>query len=91
MKIERTWYAADKTGFHMLHALYQTSLKYRAVTMYNEWFVTRLLVDDGRCQGVTAVERLRSYGQTLFQLDRHLDRWEKTIAAAEKYNDHVDS
>src|SRR3989337_3204002 len=28
MKIERTWFAADKTGFHMLHTLYQTSLKY---------------------------------------------------------------
>ena len=29
MKIERTWYAADKTGFHMLHTLFQTSLKYK--------------------------------------------------------------
>lgn len=28
MKIERTWFAADKTGFHMLHTLFQTSLKY---------------------------------------------------------------
>src|SRR5258705_5336921 len=28
MKNERTWFAADKTGFHMLHALFQTSLKY---------------------------------------------------------------
>ena len=25
MKIMRTWYAADKTGFHMLHTLFQTS------------------------------------------------------------------
>ncbi len=25
MKIERTWFAADKTGFHMLHTLFQTS------------------------------------------------------------------
>ena len=25
MKVERTWYAADKTGFHMLHTLFQTS------------------------------------------------------------------
>ena len=29
MKIERTWFAADKTGFHMLHTLFQTSLKYQ--------------------------------------------------------------
>ncbi len=28
MSIERTWFAADKTGFHMLHTLFQTSLKY---------------------------------------------------------------
>jgi fumarate reductase flavoprotein subunit len=56
MKIERTWFAADKTGFHMLHALFQTSLKYQNVTRYDEWFVTRLLVDDGRVQGVAALE-----------------------------------
>jgi len=29
MNIERTWYAADKTGFHMLHTLFQTSLNFR--------------------------------------------------------------
>ena len=28
MKKMRTWFAADKTGFHMLHTLFQTSLKY---------------------------------------------------------------
>ena len=56
MKKKRTWFAADKTGFHMLHALFQTSLKFGAVQRYDEWFVTRLLVDDGRVQGVVAVE-----------------------------------
>ena len=56
MKVERTWFAADKTGFHMLHTLFQTSLKYRSVRRYDEWFVTRLLVDDGRCAGVVAIE-----------------------------------
>ncbi|MEE8537366.1 MAG: fumarate reductase (quinol) flavoprotein subunit [Acidobacteriota bacterium] len=56
MKIERTWFASDKTGFHMLHSLFQTSLKYRAVTRYDEWFVSALLVDAGRCQGVVAIE-----------------------------------
>ena len=56
MKVQRTWFASDKTGFHMLHTLYQTSLKYQALTYYNEWFVTRLLVDEGRCQGVVAIE-----------------------------------
>ena len=56
MKVSRTWFAADKTGFHMLHSLFQTSLKYKSVKRYDEWFVTRLLVDDGRCAGVVAVE-----------------------------------
>ena len=56
MKVKRTWFAADKTGFHMLHALFQTSLKYKSVKRYDEWFVTRLLVDDGRCAGVVAIE-----------------------------------
>jgi fumarate reductase flavoprotein subunit len=56
MKRMRTWFAADKTGFHLLHTLFQTSLKHRAVARYDEWFVTRLLVDDGRVHGVVAVE-----------------------------------
>jgi len=56
MKIERTWFAADKTGFHMLHALFQTSLKYREVKRYDEWFAIELLVEDGRCQGVVALD-----------------------------------
>jgi len=56
MKRKRTWFAADKTGFHMLHTLFQTSLKYTSVVRYDEWFVTKLLVDDGRVQGVVALE-----------------------------------
>jgi fumarate reductase flavoprotein subunit len=56
MKKMRTWFAADKTGFHMLHTLFQTSLKYTSVTRYDEWFVTRLLVDEGRVQGVVAID-----------------------------------
>jgi len=56
MKLERTWFAADKTGFHILHTLFQTSLKYKPIQRYDEWFVTDLLVEDGRCQGVIALE-----------------------------------
>ena len=56
MKKMRTWFAADKTGFHLLHTLFQTSLKYTSVVRYDEWFATRLLVDDGRVQGVVAIE-----------------------------------
>jgi fumarate reductase flavoprotein subunit len=56
MKNERTWFAADKTGFHMLHTLYQTCLRYDAVAFRDEWFVTRLLEDEGVCRGAVAVE-----------------------------------
>jgi fumarate reductase flavoprotein subunit len=55
MKKTRTWFAADKTGFHMLHTLFQTSLKYDVI-WYDEYYVTKLLVDDGRVQGVVALE-----------------------------------
>jgi fumarate reductase flavoprotein subunit len=56
MKNERTWFAADKTGFHMLHSLYQTALRHPRLAWYDEWFVTRLLVEDGRCHGAVAIE-----------------------------------
>jgi fumarate reductase flavoprotein subunit len=66
MKAERTWFAADKTGFHLLHTLFQTSLRHDTITRYDEWFVTSLIVSDGRCQGVTAIElrtgEMRSIG-----------------------------
>jgi succinate dehydrogenase flavoprotein subunit len=56
MKQKRTWFAADKTGFHLLHTLFQTSLQHDRVVRYDEWFVTTLLVDDGRVCGVVAIE-----------------------------------
>jgi fumarate reductase flavoprotein subunit len=40
----------------MLHALFQTSQKFNNVTRYDEFFAVRLLVDDGRVQGVAAIE-----------------------------------
>ncbi|MGA7763703.1 MAG: fumarate reductase (quinol) flavoprotein subunit [Candidatus Binataceae bacterium] len=55
MKKMRTWFAADKTGFHMLHTLFQTSLRY-PLTRYDETFVTKLMVEDGRVCGVVAIE-----------------------------------
>ena len=56
MKKMRTWFAADKTGFHMLHTLFQTTMKYQPISRYDEWFVTKLLVDDGVVRGVVAIE-----------------------------------
>ncbi|MBI3007774.1 MAG: fumarate reductase (quinol) flavoprotein subunit [candidate division NC10 bacterium] len=55
MTVNRTLYAADKTGFHMLHALFQTSLKYETIVRYDEWFATSLLVEDGKACGVVAL------------------------------------
>jgi fumarate reductase flavoprotein subunit len=56
MKVERTWYAADKTGFHLLHTLFQTSLKYPSIERFDEYFSTDLIVSDRQCHGLTAIE-----------------------------------
>ncbi len=56
MSVHRTAFAADKTGFHLLHTLFQTSLQYEQITHYDEFFVTKLLVEDGRCAGVAAID-----------------------------------
>jgi fumarate reductase flavoprotein subunit len=56
MKIERTWFAADKTGFHMLHTLFQTSIKYPSIKRFDEHFCADLIVDEGRVQGVVTIE-----------------------------------
>ncbi len=55
MTVDRTVFAADKTGFHMLHALFQTSLKYDNIVRYDEFYATSLLVDNGRVRGVAAL------------------------------------
>src|ERR1700758_1769802 len=56
MKRLRTWFAADKTGFHLLHTLFQRALAYPDIVRYDEWFATTLLVDDGRVRGIVAIE-----------------------------------
>jgi fumarate reductase flavoprotein subunit len=55
MTVDRTLFAADKTGFHLLHSLFQTSLKYESIVRYDECFLTSLLVDDGKVRGVTSI------------------------------------
>ena len=52
MKIPRTWFAADKSGFHILHTLFQTSIKYPTIKRFDEHFCMDLIVEDGRVQGV---------------------------------------
>ncbi len=52
----RTAFAADKSGFHMLHTVFQTSLKYDTIHRHDEYFVTKLLVEDSKCVGVAAID-----------------------------------
>lgn len=59
MKKERTWFAADKSGFHILHTLFQTTLQFPSIQRFDEFFALELLHEDGRCTGVVAME-LRS-------------------------------
>jgi fumarate reductase flavoprotein subunit len=66
MQKQRTWFAADKSGFHILHTLFQTSLKYPSIERFDEYYATDLIVDDGRCQGFTAIE-MRSGQMKHFQ------------------------
>ncbi len=65
MSVDRVVFAADKTGFHLLHTLFQTSLKYGRVERYDEQFVTSLLVEDGRVQGVSCLDVQRGTMQVV--------------------------
>jgi fumarate reductase flavoprotein subunit len=56
MKKQRTWFAADKSGFHILHTLFQTSLQFPSIKRYDEFFALDLLHKDGSCRGVVAME-----------------------------------
>ena len=50
----RTCYAADKTGHYLLVTAYEQSLR-RKVKVYEEWFVTSLIVNSGAIRGIIAV------------------------------------
>jgi succinate dehydrogenase / fumarate reductase flavoprotein subunit len=52
---QRTCAAADRTGHAMLHALYQQSLKHQA-EFFIEYFAIDLIMEDGACRGVVALE-----------------------------------
>lgn len=55
MSVKRTLFATDKIGFHLLHTLFQTSLKYPNIHRYDEYLATSLLVDNGRVEGATSI------------------------------------
>ncbi len=54
----RTIYAADRTGLALLQALYE-HLSTKSFTLYDEWDLTRIVVRDGRVQGIVAFDRRR--------------------------------
>jgi fumarate reductase flavoprotein subunit len=56
MQRQRTWFAADKSGFHILHTLFQTSLRFASIQRFDEYYATELLVEEGRCAGLVAIE-----------------------------------
>src|SRR5436853_7027207 len=53
----RTCYAADRTGHAILHAMYEQLLK-RQILVYEEWYVTSLIIEEGVCRGVVAWDLL---------------------------------
>jgi succinate dehydrogenase / fumarate reductase flavoprotein subunit len=53
----RTCYAADKTGHYLLVTAYEQVLK-RKIKVYEEWFVTSLIVDGGAVKGLVALDIL---------------------------------
>ena len=49
----RACYAADKTGHYLLHTLYERAVA-GGLRVYDEYFVERLVVDEGICVGLVA-------------------------------------
>jgi succinate dehydrogenase / fumarate reductase flavoprotein subunit len=52
----RATLAADKTGFFEMQTLYDTLLKYRCFTRYDELFITDILVDAGAFVGIVGID-----------------------------------
>lgn len=52
----RAVYAADKTGFFEMQALYDTLMKFANVKRYDEVFVTSIQVENGHFAGLTALD-----------------------------------
>ncbi|HEY3364247.1 MAG TPA: FAD-dependent oxidoreductase [Symbiobacteriaceae bacterium] len=53
----RTAFASDKTGHALLHTMYQQALK-RGIKVYQEFLVLKLVVKDGRAQGMVTMNIL---------------------------------
>jgi succinate dehydrogenase / fumarate reductase flavoprotein subunit len=62
--IQRTCAAADRTGHAMLHTMYGQSLAHDT-EFFIEYFALDLIMDDGVCRGVTALEARRRHDAPL--------------------------
>jgi succinate dehydrogenase / fumarate reductase flavoprotein subunit len=60
----RTAYAADITGHVLVQVLYEQVMK-RDLAVYEEWFAWRLVVNEGRCQGVVCWDLLNGGLKTI--------------------------
>ena len=69
---QRTCAAADRTGHAMLHTLYQQSIKNQA-KFFIEFFALELIMDEGECRGVIALEMATG--------DLHVFKAQKVILA----------
>ena len=65
---QRTCAAADRTGHAMLHTLYQQSIRHEA-TFFVEYFALDLLMEDGACRGVVALDLMEG---TLHRFRAHM-------------------
>ena len=54
-KVARTFFVGTITGSALLHVLYEQSVKL-GLNVYEEWFVTKLILEDGVCRGVVAYD-----------------------------------
>lgn len=54
--VNRTVFAADRTGFHEVHTLYERMLMYPNIVRYDEYFLTNLVIEDNEVRGITAIE-----------------------------------
>ncbi|MBU93358.1 MAG: fumarate reductase (quinol) flavoprotein subunit [Chloroflexi bacterium] len=53
--VARTFFVGAITGSAMLHVLYEQTVKQNA-QVYEEWFVTKMIIEDGECRGVIAMD-----------------------------------
>jgi succinate dehydrogenase / fumarate reductase flavoprotein subunit len=60
----RTCYAADKTGHAILHELVNNLRRY-GVQIYEEWYVMRLILEDGQAKGVVMFHLLDGHIEVL--------------------------